>query len=263
MTGNNLSKSRLRSKMIRVRNLDVVWAEAQRPMSKRKVNEIATNLDDRAFGVITVADIGGTYHIIDGQHRVAAVRKLWGDTEYVPCQVIEDVSSPAEAAEVWLVQNTDRTKPTAYDRFNVAVVAGKEPELSVAAIIQGCGYEVKRGGLMAVSACTRAYKKVGPDGLRWVLLTLKDIWGDEPDATNGYMIEAFSDFYEKFYDKLDQDRLVKHLQKSYTSSRLIGMGKQAREMFKGRLSNNIVRVMVQAYNQHFRVDSPGKLSLND
>lgn len=257
-----LNKSTAPIKWIRVRELDVLWREAQRPLSKKKVKDIMDNFDPYAVGVIAVspANRKGMYHIIDGQHRVEAMRQLWGDNEFVPCQVIEHASTLSEAASTWMTMNTARSKPTAYDRFNVAVQAGQEPDLSVAAIIQRCGYQVGYGKLMSVNACKDIYKASGEPGLRWVLNTITNMWGSDDSNAAAAVVMALGSLYAQYGDVIDTDRLVKSVSRDYTPARLLGAGKAAREMMRGTLHENVRRVMVNSYNANFRHNSAGKLT---
>src|SRR5215469_8065840 len=87
---------------IRVKNLSVVWVQAQRPLDPKFAREIADNFDPEMFGTIavTLPNGKGMYHIIDGNHRRAAVEHLWGSEEMVPCEIFQ-ASDPARAARIF------------------------------------------------------------------------------------------------------------------------------------------------------------------
>lgn len=234
------------------------WAESQRPLNQKAVKRIADNLDPSGIGVICVARIKGSneFHIIDGQHRVAAVKSLWGDTQQVPCEIIEDADSPEDAAKIWLKRNTSRTKPQAYDRFLVAVTAGEELETAVHKVIRACGYDVGYYKLMAVSSCITAYKQVGAYGLAWVLTTIREIWGDEPEAVGGHIIRGLAEFRHRYEgQKIDTDRLIKTVSARYTPSRLLGAARTIRDTYRGNMADAVCHVLTQTYNQRLRQDS--------
>lgn len=254
-----LPKSERPVKWLRVRDLDVKWVQAQRPVKQSRVTEIANNIDPNGLGVICVAEIpnrsGTTYHIIDGQHRVAAVRSLWGEEERVPCEVIQDADSPEEAAEIWLLRNTGQAKPASYDRFNVAVTARRELECDVDSVIKACGYEVGWNKLMAVESCIAVYNSVGATGLTWVLTTLRDTWGrDDREAVSAGLLRGYAALWKKHGLKIDTDRLIKNVASRYTPNRLIGAARTSRDTFHGNLADNVVRVLETTYNYRLRAD---------
>lgn len=263
MSRTHLPKSDRPVKWMMIKDLDVHWIEAQRPLRHNKVIDIANALDPDGIGVICVAEIKNgnsevTYHIIDGQHRVAAVRQLWGESERVPCEIIQDVDTPEEAAEIWLLRNTAQTAPTSYERFNVAVTANRELEVTVNEIIKACGYTVGWGELMAVVACITAYKQVGAEGLAWVLTTLRDTWGiEDKDAVRGSLVRGYALFWRDHGSKIDSDRLIKVVSERYTPNRLLGAAKTSRDTFRGTMAENVNRVLVTTYN--YRLTEPSRL----
>jgi len=73
-----------------VKNLSVIWVRAQRPFDAAWATLIAENFDKDLFEdvIITKPDKNGVSHIIEGQHRVAAVEIKWGEDELVPCRIV-------------------------------------------------------------------------------------------------------------------------------------------------------------------------------
>lgn len=243
-------------KWIPVRDLDVRWAEAQRHINQKRVDKIAANLDPDAIGVITVSPgQDGKYHIIDGQHRVAAIKQAWGDGQQVPCQVIEEAGSPAEAADIWLTVNTDRATPHSFERFGVAITAGRELECAVNEVIEASAFVLGKGGIQAVQVCMRIHERQGAGALAWVLDAADKIWKAGGPAGQANILEGLAAFLARFryeeegtvYD-FDDARLVKQVALRYVPSRLIGSARAARETFGGSMGVNVARVMTRAYN---------------
>ena len=137
-------------KWIPVKNLSVVWAQAQRGLDERHAQQIADNFDPEMFGTLAVTKPNGhgVYHIIDGHHRKVAVEKLWGDGELVPCQVF-DADDPARAAKLFDHINTARKAPQPIDVFKVRVTAGNEIEVAVSNTVKHAGFNIgtKNSGL--------------------------------------------------------------------------------------------------------------------
>lgn len=252
-------------KWIAARDLDVQWATAQRKINQKRVNKIAANIDPDAIGVITVSphQEGGRYHIIDGQHRVAAVKQAWGEDQQVPCQVIEEAGTPAEAANIWLTVNTDRTTPHSFERFGVAITAGRELECSVNEVIEASPFILGKGGIQAVQVCMRIYEKQGAEALAWVLDASAHTWSSGGPAGQANILEGFAAFLARFRndkegaEKLDFDdsRLVKQLSSRYTCARIIGSARAARETFGGSMGANVARCMTRAYNTRIKPEN--------
>lgn len=246
-------------KWVRNGDLSVVWAQSQRGLNEGKVKEIAKSFDPDAFGTVavTLPNGNGVYHVVDGQHRTNAVRRLWGESEMVPCLVL-NATNPAEAAEIWLKINQHRTRPQPVDRFRVAVTAGHQAEVEVNDLLKQLGYRIAMGGedgmISAISGCLAIHKKHGIGGLKDALLVIQGTWGRDRDSVHNNIIRGYADMLGKYKGEVDRGRLVDRVSKQYTPARLIGAAKTAREMFRGTITDNIVRVLVNSYNHGLRAE---------
>lgn len=244
-------------KWIPVGHISTIWAQAQRGLNERKIEEIAANFDPDAFGtlVVTLPNGNGMYHAVDGQHRAEIVRRLWGDKENVPCMVVA-AKNPAEAADIWLKINDARSKPQPMDRFRVAVTAGHADEVAVDDLIRGLGYRLGMSGedgtISAVGAAVTVYRKHGAAVLKDALLVIQGTWGKSRDSVHQNILQGYADALAKHGKNIDRKRLVDRVAKQYTPARLIGAAKTAREMFRGTVTSNVSRVLVNTYNHGLR-----------
>jgi hypothetical protein len=246
-------------KWVPVGNLSVVYGNAQRARNERKVEGIVEDFDPDAFGtlVVTLPNGDGIYHVIDGQHRAEAVRRIWGVDENVPCQVLS-TKSPAEAAAIWRKINGARTRPQAIDDFRVAVTEGAPDQVAVDKLIRGLGYKVgfdsTDGTLSAVSACLTIYRKHGGVVLKDALLVIQGTWGKSRDSVHQHIVGGYADMLAKHGPDVDRKRLVDRVSRQYTPARLLGAAKTAREMFRGTVTHNVRRALVSTYNHGLRTD---------
>lgn len=244
-------------KWLPVGNLMVKFREAQRELNERKRDRIADNFDPYAIGRIQVARVNGHYHIVDGQHRVAAVQKLWGDDEMVPCDVIP-ATSAAEAAELFLKVNDERSPVQAIDRFKIAVEAKRPEYVEVNDLIAGLGYKIttgnEDGSFAAVSAAMSVYRRYGLDVLKDALLLIQGTWGMNRDSVHTALVQGYAGLVAEQGPSIDRKRLVDRIAKEYTPARLIGAAKTAREMFRGTVPANVERVLVSTYNHGLRTE---------
>ena len=246
------------TKWIALRELSVLWNDAQRHLKPARVDQIVAEFDPDYFGVIfvTAKTETGIYHVIDGQHRIAAMLKMWGDpSQQVPCFVI-DTTDPKRAADIFNQINSKRSGLTPVDLFTSGVAAGYETEVAINKLLRGLGYRVANytedGTLRAISTVTTIYKRDGEAGLRDVLLVVQAIWGRSADSVEGTILAAFAKVLREQGKAVDRERLVARMSKAFTPGRLIGQGKAFRDMFRGSLADNICRVIIRVYNDGLR-----------
>ena len=99
----------------------IVTGSYQRELTASRVAKIANAFNPAKLGALVVnkrAD--GTHAILDGQHRLAALRIL-GVPE-VRCILLEGLS-PEEEADYFRSQNENSRALTAFDLFNAGVCA--------------------------------------------------------------------------------------------------------------------------------------------
>lgn len=246
-------------KWVQVGDLSVVWEDAQRGLNKRKVGRIVDDFDPDAFGVlvVTLPNGNGIYHVIDGQHRAAAVKQMWGLHENVPCLVL-NAKDPKEAAVIWRKINGDRSKPQAIEDFRVAVRAGEPDQTAVNDMVRGLGYRIgfdsTDGTISAISELLSIYRRYGPVTLKDALLVIQGTWGRTRDSVHQGIIAGYANTLAKHGKNIDRKRLVDRVAKQYTPARLLGAAKSAREVFRGTVSGNVSRVLVSTYNHGLGLD---------
>jgi hypothetical protein len=156
---------------------------AQRNLKQSRVDELATDFDPEQVGYPTVNHRAGRYYVVDGHHRVEAL-KIWlgedWEQQQVQCQTYEDLSEEEEA-EVFLKLN-NVLAVTAFDRFRIGVKAGRPEETDVDQIVRQCMLRVSQdkgdGAVGAVGTLMRVYRRGGPQSLARTLLIIRDAYGD-------------------------------------------------------------------------------------
>lgn len=189
----------------------------QRTIVPGRVNRIAKNLDQDAFGSLTVGQRrDGTYWVVDGMQRLTAARRL-GIT-MVPCDVFQSDGQEHEA-RVFRLKNRERTNVSSIALFRAQLTEGDEQSLAIAEVVRVSGLKLglrdesaKWPYIRAVKALERSYQRVGGVGLAAAFGILSDSWPGEDGALQGDMIEGVCWFIKKHPD-FDRDRLVGRLAK--------------------------------------------------
>src|SRR5215471_15915920 len=113
---------------------------AQRDLNQSRVNKLAAEFDPEQVGTPTVNLRGGAWYIIDGQHRIDAMRAIGWDDQLIQCWTYEGLTEQEEA-EKFLKLN-DYLVVRAYAKFVIALTAERPEETDINKIVQSCGLHV-------------------------------------------------------------------------------------------------------------------------
>jgi len=209
---------------IALKDLVVVWPDAQRIFNPKWAKEIADNFDPEKFEppTVTKPNGAGTYHISEGQHRVRAAEMWLGDpSQRIGCLVSsEDFPTAERAAELWLGINGGRKKPSPVRRFIISVTAKRDLEVSINNLVRQKGYHVvERSGencIQAVGALYRVYR-MSPKTLASTLDATRLLWGGDPHAVAGDILKGLGVFLNEYQDYVDPRRLRATIVDKYKS----------------------------------------------
>jgi|688.fasta_scaffold182153_4 hypothetical protein len=209
------------NKKLAVASLNICDAY-QRTVVRSQVNSIARDLDQDAFGSLTIGERrDGSYWIVDGQQRCEAAKKLGIQT--VPCDVFQS-EGPRHEARVFRIKNKHRTNISPVTLFKGAMTEGDEQTLAIVEVVRLSGlkigldcHSVKWPYIRAVRALERSYRRCGGEGLSAALSMICDAWPGEDGALQGDMIEGLCWFVKK-HPEYDRARLVTRLSKKSITS---------------------------------------------
>jgi uncharacterized protein DUF6551 len=191
---------------------------AQRNLKQARVDELATEFDPEQVGYPTVNHRAGRYYVVDGHHRVEAM-KIWlgedWERQQIQCQTYEDLTEEEEA-EIFLKLN-NVLSVTAFDKFRIGVKAGRPEETEVERIVRECVLRVSQdqgdGAIGAVGTLMRVYRRGGPQNLARTLLIVRDAFGDA--GLEASVIDGIGLLCHRYNGELDDARLVERLSKAH------------------------------------------------
>jgi hypothetical protein len=175
----------------------------QRPLNERTVRTIAQGFDGRRLGVLVVSKRDGWYAVFDGQHRLAALRKL-GALDAL-CQVHENL---AQKDEAWLFARLqlDRRSLRPIDRFKAQLVAEDPAACEIDQIVRDHGLRIGGNGrapsVQAIVSLEKIYARGGGALLRDVLGLIQRVWRDDDGSTHGQFLEGTAIFVTAFGPKI-------------------------------------------------------------
>ena len=190
-----------------------VSPKAQREFKENHAESLASDFDLEAMGYPVVNKRDGNYYVVDGQHRIAALKIIGYGDQAVQCEVFEDLTE-AEEAELFLRRDRRRAVQ-AFDRFKIGVVADREIETDIDRIVRANGLRVANDqaptSIGAVSALERTYRAGGAKTLARTLRILRDSFPDDYLAFRREMIEGAGLVCQRYNGQLDDAALVERL----------------------------------------------------
>lgn len=184
--------------------------QSQRELRKGWAAEIANEFDPDKFLPLLVSKRDGRYFVIDGQHRVEAMKLMgWHDQE-VQCWVFDGLTL-AQEADLFLHHNNRRTVTT-FDKFRIGVEAQREIECDINRIVLINGLKVQRsrgeGGVSAVSSLRRVYG-FDPAVLARTLRIVHNAYGD--DGLQGPVIEGIGLVCARYNGEVEDAHAIERL----------------------------------------------------
>jgi hypothetical protein len=261
--GHKKVKSEIRWLPISALNGDPAY---QRALNEKRAQHIADNFDPFAFGLITVSQReDGTYWRIDGQHRLAALKRMgWDEKQQVQCVVFKGLSRQEEAAIFSKID--DYLNLRFNDHFRARVESGEQVAVAILHIITGAGFHISEadtpGGLRAVQACehvytgrgTRLVGKSHAGALKSTLEVIVAAWGHNPEGVLGPIIHGIGRIFLRDDGAVDKANLSSKLATFEGGpSALVGLAKGLKAANGGRLTDAVAELVVATYNKGRRV----------
>jgi uncharacterized protein DUF6551 len=213
-------------------NVLEVDPHVQRKLNESRVARIAADFHEGALGAFIVsertsstADPGQKvrYVVLDGQTRLAALRKFTGTEETrmpVLCQVYRGLTVQEEA-EIFILHN-DRAAVRRIDLFRLALVAGHEWAVELNRVVARHGYEANDAAsrdtrFTAITTAQRIIKL--PDGMSALDQAFELIarsWGKRDGAASAEAVDGFGLLFHRHGSAVDVPMFAKKLASTET-----------------------------------------------
>lgn len=226
-----------------------VTPTAQRDLRTHRVAHLVSNFDPEQIGNPTVNHRDGVYYVVDGQHRIEAMKAVgWGD-QAVQCWTYEGMSE-AEEAESFLKLN-DKLTVSTFDKFKVGVQAGRVAESDVDRIVRFHGLHIARGDAAGVVGCPgtllKVYKMCGPGVLSRTLNVVSQGFGDV--GLDAYVIEGVALMLARYGQEIDTVRAVERFGAARGGvAGLLNRAQTIRAKQGGQKAHCVAAAAVEIYN---------------
>lgn len=191
-----------------------VSALAQRDLKPAWVDHIVANMDLEQIGTPTINERDGHYFIIDGQHRVEALKAWLGEdwpAQTLQCWTYSALSEQDEAERFLKLNNA--LSVAALAKFRVGVQAERPIETDIDRIVQAQGLRVTRdqveGGIRAVGTLRRVYTRSDGEVLGRALRIIRDAYGTP--GLDGPVIDGIGHLCARYNGEFDDVKAVRQL----------------------------------------------------
>ncbi len=194
---------------------EILMPGFQRERIQTQIAKLASEWDETAASFPVVAVYKQTMWGLDGQQRLAAAESL--ERMEIQCILIEGIRSYERLANLFLKFNRDRRLLNAFQKYVAAHAAKDRGTLEISRILEGFGLEAGKSGTgsgkVPIGAVTAIHSRGGSDLLNRVLMARSRAWGDKPsrEANEGKTLQGLATFLARYWEKVEDDRLVKML----------------------------------------------------
>lgn len=169
--------------------------EVQRELNSGHVYTIRKNMDQAAMGVIYLSKRSdGSYHCLDGQHRVWAMREL--DPTFIFNALVYENLTLEREAELFIRFNEGRKAVGTYDKFIMHLKFGDQPHTSISDMLHSRGLEVGRvasaNRIGAVGKLVDVANEFNLEVLDLTIAILSTAWSRDKDTWRSELIGAVS-----------------------------------------------------------------------
>lgn len=229
-------------------------AAYQRKVDSRTVQKIMDEFDPKLLDEIIVSFRGGRYHVVDGQHRIVALKIMNGGRDcIVSCKVVNGLTYEQEA-DLYKRLDACKKKLSIIDSTRAAVEANDDPKISsIKRVLDAYGLEWalsvgKSGGRNRIRGA-RTLLNIYRDLELWqfdeTIRLIKTTWDGAENSLNMYILSGVALFVKTYGKEISEDIFVKRLKK-IDPAKIVSHG-------KADISTNIValkyaRVILRCYN---------------
>lgn len=218
------------------------------------VKHLVANWDDDKAQEIKVSRRADGDYVLDGAHRVTALRRL-GRDDYKIVSIVRVYDSLAHEATAFVAKNAEVRRPHPIDIYRVQLVAEDPTVVAVDKVLTDHGLHVGWGSaqgdtVSAVSALRWIHRLGGERLLGDVFDVTAGAWGND----DGYrhadgIIKGVAIVLDRVGDQLDRNSLAHKLGATTNPTTLLGDGRVLANAWSKALPYAVAEKIVSIYNK--------------
>lgn len=184
----------------------------QRPVEEKRVARIVDAFDPKQVGTLELSKRkNGSYAVVDGQHRLAALKALGRKQAYA---TVHEGLGRKEEADLFARLNMGRKQLKPYERFAAQVFAGDERAVAISNAVTASGFKIARSDasfadrptdIRAIRALEVAFGDLGEASFAEMMLALRDCWFGQAGTTDAQILRGFAIFWKSYGERFTED----------------------------------------------------------
>lgn len=191
----------------------------QRPVNQKEVDRLIREWDERLLEPVIVSFRDGKFYVVDGQHRISAMRKMNGRNGImVNCKVYSGLTYEQEAA---LCYKLDKAKKrlSLSQSTNALAESGEDAEImEIRQLTENCGFvwalgksRGKTGEIVSTRALVNAYRLLGGAAFVRMMNLLWDTWEGDPRSLTAAILSGIALFVKTYDTEINDKNFVSRL----------------------------------------------------
>lgn len=193
----------------------------QRAVREEDVDALIVRWDPLLNDPVIINQRDGKNNLVDGQHRIAAMRKMNGGRDVmVRCRVLSGLTYQQEAALCYKLDKAKR-RLTLSQSVNALSESGEDREVNtIKAVLEGYGIRWALGergcrdnSISATRATINAYQSLRYKAFSRMMKLIKLTWDGKAASLTSYVISGMALFIKTYSFEMDDNLFVKQLSK--------------------------------------------------
>ena len=232
----------------------------QRTLNEKVVEKLVRCWDRMLMEPLVVSYRDGKYYVIDGQHRIAALRVLFQDKDtLVPCIVHMGLTEADEAALFYKLAQS-RRKLSCAQSVKALLKSGGDVEINeIQAMLDAKGFQWILNGrgagnykIRATRAVISSYHLLGRKSFPRLLFLLAKTWKGDSASLTAMMLTGTALFLKRYEAEINDHHFISRL-KNVSPEIIIDEAKEDKTTRRNDV--RCARVLLLYYNKSVRAES--------
>jgi len=225
----------------------------QRPVQESKLTKLVNEWDDGLLDPLVVSYRNNNFYLVDGQHRVIALRRKNGGDVTVSCKLYHGLSYQQEA-ELCYKLDKARKQLSLSEATNALLESGADPEITnIRNLLEFNGFtwalEKRIPGdydIVVTRAVINAYRLLGSEGFDRMFYLMSAAWQGAPSTLQGNFISGMALFLKTYETELTDHIAINRLS-AIDLEEVLRRGKL--DFSTSRNALRYARVLLSQYNR--------------
>ena len=175
-------------------------SDYQRTTNHAQVKNIVRNFDEAKLGTLTLSSRDGKYSVVDGSHRLAALRAL--NYSHALCEILSGLTIQEEA-DYFRRQGQNKRALKPVDLFKAGIISGDEKCIRINDIIKANSFQIGFSNkdfyqIGAIDTLFAIADEYGFETLDYTLFLIANTWVGIPKASCGDSLLGVAEFIHSY-----------------------------------------------------------------